>query len=360
MTILPNLNTEGIKYVGSKLRLIPYIYDIIKELPVVNVLDGFSGTTRVSQMLANNGYKVFSNDISEWSNVFAKAYLLHNNTLKYYNDLLDHLNQIKGYKGWFTEHYGGDENSKGKKPFQIKNTMKLDGIRDEIDNLNLSDIDKSVALTSLILAMDCVDNTLGHYCSYLSGWSKRSYNNIELKIPKLCSKSRKHIVYKEDIFNIINKNYYDLVYFDPPYGSNNDKMPSSRVRYNSYYHIWTSIILNDKPSVFGNANRRMDTKDGLADSVFEDYRKNNDGNFFVLDSIKSLIHNTNAHYILLSYSSSGRVTKDDLLLILNKEGKLLQNKEIDYRTNVMGVQRWTNEWINSTNRTNEYLFLLEK
>ena len=43
----------------------------------------------------------------------------------------------------------------------------------------------------------------------------------------------------------------DLAYYDPPYGSNNDKMPPSRVRYASYYHVWTTIIQNDRPELFG-------------------------------------------------------------------------------------------------------------
>ncbi|MBP3336936.1 MAG: DNA adenine methylase, partial [Clostridia bacterium] len=45
--------TEGIKYAGSKLKLLPMILARIRALDgVKTVLDGFSGTTRVSQALA--------------------------------------------------------------------------------------------------------------------------------------------------------------------------------------------------------------------------------------------------------------------------------------------------------------------
>ncbi|MCJ7684808.1 MAG: DNA adenine methylase, partial [Desulfobacteraceae bacterium] len=48
--------TEGIKYAGSKLKILPYIIEIVKELSgVKNVLDGFSGSTRVSQTFAQLG-----------------------------------------------------------------------------------------------------------------------------------------------------------------------------------------------------------------------------------------------------------------------------------------------------------------
>ena len=129
------------------------------------------------------------------------------------------------------------------------------------DRLNLNEIEKSIALTSLILALDSVDSTLGHYVAYLAEWSPRSYNDLKLQVPLLFPNSKINTVLKGDIFETIKGKTYDLAYFDPPYGSNNEQMPPSRVRYNSYYHIWTSVILNDKPQLFGKVNRREDSRD---------------------------------------------------------------------------------------------------
>ena len=70
-----SIMTEGIKYSGSKLKLLPSILSIIQPLPIKRVFDGFSGTTRVSQALAQCGYEVISNDIAIWSKVFAECYL---------------------------------------------------------------------------------------------------------------------------------------------------------------------------------------------------------------------------------------------------------------------------------------------
>ena len=44
--------TQGIKYAGSKLAIVKHILSAISDLQVDTVLDGFSGTTRVSQALA--------------------------------------------------------------------------------------------------------------------------------------------------------------------------------------------------------------------------------------------------------------------------------------------------------------------
>ena len=279
--------TEGIKYAGSKLKLLPYILQLAQKVKPQTIFDGFAGTTRVSQAFARSGYRVIANDIAVWSRVFGDCYLLSPFPREHYKDLIDHLNALPGRHGWFTEHYGGDVNTGNglKKPWQRHNTLKLDAIREEIERLSLSAHERAVALTSLILAMDEVDSTIGHFASYLSEWSPRSYRQMKLEIPKLIRKEHKHEVYCADIFDIVSTIDADLAYYDPPYGSNNDKMPPSRVRYASYYHLWSSICLFDRPLLFGKARRRADTSDTLSASVFEEFRKNDDGRFIVVEAI---------------------------------------------------------------------------
>lgn len=350
--------SEGIKYTGSKLKLLPHIIDTVKDLNVRSVLDGFSGTTRVSQAFAQVGYDVTANDISEWSEVFGNCYLMSRKPDSFYKEIIDMLNALPGYDGWFSENYGGDDPS-GKKPFQLHNTRKLDAIRDKIDELDLEWVDKCVILTSLILAMDSVDNTLGHFAAYLSGWSPRSYNTMFMKLPGRFPVTTRNEVTKGDIFDAI-KTHHDLAYFDPPYGSNNEKMPPSRVRYASYYHIWKTIILNDHPQLFGKANRREDTHDTESSSVFEEFKKNDDGKYIAMQAIDRLIRETDANYILLSYSSGGRATKEQLFDIIGTHGRLVSAKEIDHRKNVMSGFSWTNEWLNDNGPNKEYLLLMEK
>lgn len=358
--ILTTPKTEGIKYAGSKLKILPYIVEILSDLKdVKNVLDGFSGSTRVSQAFAQLGYNTTSSDIAVWSEVFANCYLRSKKPDSYYQEIIDHLNSLDGYNGWYTEHYGA-EITGTKKPFQAKNTRKLDAMRDEIEKLNLEWVDKCVILTSLIYALDSVDSTLGHYVAYLSEWSPRSYKDMILKLPARFIKNGEHEVIRGDIFETIANKKFDLVYFDPPYGSNNEKMPPSRVRYASYYHIWTTIIKHDKPAVFGKVNRREDSRDQVSASVFEEFRKDENGSFIAMQALRNLIQKTKSRYILLSYSSGGRATKQELSEIINESGKLLKSVEIDYKKNVMGNMRWTNEWINSDGQYNEYLFLMEK
>ncbi|MEZ4607864.1 MAG: DNA adenine methylase, partial [Deinococcales bacterium] len=291
--------TQGIKYAGSKLTLLPQILQLVNRVKPKTVLDGFAGSARASQALAKSGYKVISNDISNWSKIFSTCYLLNKKSKSSYIDLIDHLNHLASKDGWFTEHYGGLPNNGCaiqkdtlKKPWQIHNTRKLDAIREEIETLKLTEIEKAVALTSLILALDEVDNTLGHYAAYLKEWSPRSYKEMVLKVPEVFENWQENEVYQEDIFDLLDNTRVDLAYYDPPYGSNNEKMPPSRVRYAAYYHLWTSICLFDKPELFGKAKRRIDTSDSVASSVFEEFRKDASGKYIALEAIRQLISKT--------------------------------------------------------------------
>jgi adenine-specific DNA-methyltransferase len=360
--------TQGIKYTGSKLKLLPYILRMVSKLDVRSVLDGFSGSTRVSQAFAQCGYQVTANDTAIWSEILGTCYLKNQKHPHEYKKLIEHLNHVPAEDGWFTEHYGGLPNAGSaiqtdglKRPWQIHNTRKLDGIRAEIDRLSLDAVSKAVALTSLILAMDEVDSTLGHYSSYLANWSPRSYQMMQLKVPMLFPNEKEHTILRNDIFETVKNRQFDFVYFDPPYGSNNEKMPPSRVRYNAYYHVWATICLNDKPELFGKAKRRTDTSDTEAASVFEEFRRGKNGRFLAVEAIERLLHHTNAKYILLSYSSGGKSTAEEFFETISSKGRLLEMKEIDYKKNVMSTMRWTHEWVNEAKKPNrEFLFLLEK
>ena len=353
-----NVETEGVKYAGSKLKLIPHILSLVAECgDVRSVLDGFSGTTRVSQAFAKSGYDTTANDIAVWSETFARCYLEQGKNDAFYQSILDELNRLHGIHGWFTDTYGKDG---VKSPFQMKNLMRLDAIRSAIDGMNLTLVDKCVLLTSLVLALDRVDSTLGHFASYLAKWSPRSFGDLWLRIPKRFAIVSRNTVFRSDVFDALAGRHYDLAYFDPPYGSNNEKMPPSRVRYAAYYHFWKTVILNDQPTVFGRVRRREDSRDTTNPSVFEEYRKDNSGRFVAMNAIRRLLQCTDAKYILLSYSSGGRATREELMEAISETGILLKAVSIDYKRNVMANMHWTNEWTRETDSTQEYLFLLRK
>jgi adenine-specific DNA-methyltransferase len=353
--------TEGIRYTGSKKEILPKILELTKRLDVKNILDGFGGTTRVSQMYKIAGYNVDCNDLAEYTQIFAKCYLLNKNPKSYYEEKIKYLNSLPGYRGWYSENYGGDPKKSTsigedglKKPWQLHNTTRLDAIRDEIDKISGDDIEKSVLLTSLVMALDKVDNTLGHQVAYLKDWSGRSFNKLELKVPNLLLGSGNYNVFKGDIFDI--KGGYDLIYLDPPYGTNNEKTKTTRVRYASYYHLWTTIIKNDKPQLVGKSKRRYefssDTLPGAV-SVFESTNYDR-----VKGSIDKLLE-LDSKYFIFSYNNKSKVKISDLVDIFSQH-RLLETIEFSHKENVMKKLTSNKEWLGDQNKNLEYLFLIEK
>ena len=359
--------TEGIRYTGSKRKIIPRILSLIAtHCPKVeSVLDACAGTTRVSQALRKNGYAVTANDIASYSQIFARCYLQNEQPPTYYKAWIDHLNSLEGFVGWFTNNYGGviTTSHKGnaiqadgqRRPWQQHNTMKLDSIRTEISLLTTDPIEQAVLLTSTILAMDKVDNTMGHQVAYLKEWSKRSYDSIFLEIPHLIPQGKQCHVSQQSIFDIQEK--YDLVYIDPPYGTNNQKIKTTRVRYRSYYHLWTTVCQNDQPSLHGAALRRYDaSSDNLPNgiSVFEDIEHAK-----VYEATQKLFATLNCRYILFSYANKAKLSETDLRNICT-EYKILAFERFLHKENAMKHSTINQEWLGDQCQNQEFLILLEK
>jgi adenine-specific DNA-methyltransferase len=181
-----------------------------------------------------------------------------------------------------------------------------------------------------------------------------------LKVPRLVDGGQEHQVCCGDVLDCCDQDV-DLAYYDPPYGSNNKKMPPSRVRYASYYHLWTTICLNDRPQLFGKSQRRRDSSDRCSPSLFEEFRRNPEtGRFLAVEQIERLLGSTRARWIILSYSSGGRATAEDLRSVILKHGKLVDSVEVDYRRHVMSSMTWTGDWTSEvTSPHREFLFLIE-
>ncbi len=71
---------------------------------------------------------------------------------------------------------------------------------------------------------------------------------------------KSHIVLKDDIFNANKMVTAGFAYFDPPYGSTNEKMPPSR-------------------------ERCADSSDTIIASVFEEFRKESNGDYLALNNV---------------------------------------------------------------------------
>lgn len=95
----------------------------------------------------------------------------------------------------------------------------------------------------------------------------------------------------------------DIVYMDPPY---------NKRQYASNFHVLENIVVYDK--------QKLNGKTGLRDysSQKSDYCIKNK----VKKSFQELVDNIDAKYIIMSYSTEGLLSVDDILDILSKKVKL--------------------------------------
>jgi len=337
-----------IKYLGSKRLLIPAIMDVIKHQEgVSSVADIFSGTSRVGVALKTAGYAVHSNDHNSYAATIAKAYVEAN--LDSVGDEVEHLisqlQVLPGKPGWFTENY-----CEKARYFQSHNGARIDAIREQIEvwdqSGTIDDTIKSVLLTSLMEAADRVDSTTGVQMAYLKRWAKRSYNELEMRTPELIKSPQNGpcIATQLDAVTAAETTTADLAYIDPPYNQH---------KYLGNYHIWESLVLWDKPEVYGVARKRVDCKERRSDF-------NSKPRF--LETFRRLINSASSKRLLVSFSNEGYASRDEIVDILSVRGDV-KVYESDYKRYVgaqIGIHSPGGEKVGSVGhlRNIEYLFMV--
>jgi len=353
------METSGIKYIGSKSNLLEPILAVVnKYVPIPpgrkpKVLDVFTGTTRVAQAFRQQGWDTVTSDLSWASEMYAKTFLSSNNN-KQLEPLIEKLNKIRPKTGWLTKNYCDVESEDGTvvRVWQPKNGRKADAIRDEIEKEfkqgKINEQERATLVSSLIFALDKVDNTVGIQQAYLKKWCIRSHKDLNLVLPKVAqvkpNPHTKHIV--GDCLNIPYESA-DLAYLDPPYSSHT---------YFSYYHIWDSIARWDKPEVGLKTHRRIDritSSDEYDDTMSSPWNSK----LKALSAFKNLIERLPVRYVLISYSNESIVPINDLIQLCRKFGPI-HVEEINYKRHLMS-QLISVEKVDMY-ETKEYLILLKK
>jgi adenine-specific DNA-methyltransferase len=342
-------DTCGVKYIGSKKKLLSFIGDIVNPLDIKTAVDVFSGTTRVAQYLRSLGIKTDTSDLS-WATTAYAHCLVHNKSNAHLQTHIDAMNKLTGVQGWLSDNYAGtvpqtDDAVEGR-CFQLKNAMKADAARDYIDALSLDPWEKYTLITSVIFALDCVDNTVGVQQAYLKKWCARSHNDIVFKLP--ISNTGPTGTHFEGSCLSIKYNKYDLAYFDPPYS------PHS---YSTYYHIWDSIVKWDKPATSLKAKRRIDRVAKNKDfdpSMESPWNSKNKA----VDATRSLLKRIDSKYFLFSYSNESLIAEDALFNLLKEFGEITAT-EVDYRRNIMSQIGNAKDDAKKNQQNKEFLILVK-
>lgn len=314
---------KTIPYMGSKRKLLPFLkdsmLDYIGDTEIHSFFDAFAGSGRVSHHFRNR-YMIVANDRQSYTKVILESYLRNTKNLQYFQYLIDGLNALPlsswaTTDGWYMHTYGCADNNglaigvDGKpKPWVDYNAMKIDCIRQKIDDIYPeASVEKSVLLLSLMLAVSRISNWMGHQTGYFKDWKKGKLRHLHMELPPIeCSHKFKHEVYCEDMYDIMDKVKTDITYIDPPYGTNNKKVSrSGGCRYDTFYHLWNTLVKNDKPDVYGRANRRVDVEGLCGDLEYNDKS-------IVIPSFERILSMVQSPYLMFSYSNKGLLTLGEL------------------------------------------------
>jgi adenine-specific DNA-methyltransferase len=329
-----------IKYLGSKRLLVDTIVDVVAATGANSVADVFTGTTRVAQGLKRAGMHLHANDSSAYAHTLARTYIEADADavdLRRLQELIDQLNALPGIDGYVTETF-----CRQARYFQPENGMRIDAIRAAIDDVTTDEIERSILLTSLMLAADRVDSTAGVQMAYLKAWAQRSHKQLHLEIPALLpGNGTASCCDANDLARTME--HVDLAYIDPPYNQHS---------YRSNYHVWETLVLGDEPEAYGVARKRIDCR--TVKSAYNSKRN-------AAAALADLVEHVPASWLLVSFSNEGFHDRGDLERMLQQRDETVVFA-IDHPRYVgarIGIHNPQGERVGevSHTRNTEFLFL---
>lgn len=257
------------------------------------MIDLFSGTSRVGHALKGAGYRVIANDHNAYAKTLAMCYVQadRSSVVREAEVLISEFNAMAPAPGYFTETFCVKSRF-----FRPQNGERIDAIREAIAMKGLGPELESVLLVSLMEAADRVDSTTGVQMAFLKDWAPRATKEIELRMPDVLERPvagqcEAHML---DASDAAERFEADVAYLDPPY---------NRHSYLGNYHIWETLVLWDKPDVYGVACKRVDVKE--RGSAF------NSRPLFAA-SLVELIRRVRAPVVILSLSDDGFLSRDEI------------------------------------------------
>ena len=249
---------------------------------------------------------------------------------------------LPGEPGWFTETF-----CERSRFFMPKNGARVDAIREAIAQKDLPPELEAVVLVSLMEAADRVDSTCGLQMAYLKKWAPRAHNELELRLPKLLPRAAagKGSVTQLEALEAARSLEVDVAYLDPPYNQHS---------YLSNYHVWESLVLWDKPEVYGVACKRVDCR--TRKSPFNSKRK-----FHA--ALAELVEAVRAKVLVVSFNNEGYIEREQMEALLSTRGRVTVFSH-DYKRYVgaqIGIYNPSGDKVGAVShlRNLEYLYVVE-
>lgn len=328
------------RYMGSKNKLLPHIWNVAKQFEFDTVLDLFSGSGVVSYMFKTQGKSVVANDYMHFSSLFAKAMVENNGTLLTEEEALSlfeqNIDDDKFVQTKFKDLYFSDEDN-----------QLIDTIRANIKKIRNKE-KHAIALSALIRA--CFKKRPRGIFTYvgqryddgrkdLSMSFKEQFlaavqqiNNAVFDCGKACASKN------TDAMSIRTK--ADLVYIDPPYYS-----PLSDNEYVRRYHFVEGIARDWQG---------VEIQEHTKTKKFKSYPTPFSSRVGAYDAFDKLFKQHKDSILIVSYSSNSLPTLDEMVGIMAKYKATVEVVPIDYKYSIGNQGHKIDD---NKNAVQEYLFV---
>ena len=332
-----------LKYLGSKRVLVPVLGELFAASGATTALDLFTGTTRVAQEFCRRGAHTTAVDLSTYSEVLAQCYVEVDAATVDRDevaDALDHLASLAPVRGYVTETF-----CEASRYFHPRNGVRIDAIREGIDEHYGDSPLRPVLLASLLAAADAVDSTVGVQMAYLKKWAPRALNDLRLRVPAFTPGTGRAV--RGDATELVHElPAVDLAYLDPPYNPH---------RYFTNYHVWETLVRWDRPEHYGVACKRVDSRDPATKSVFNAKRE-------MPAALAQTIKSVNADVVVVSFSNEGYVPLADLIEMCHARGNPVEVLAFDSKRYVgalIGIYSPSGDKVGNVSHTRntEYVLL---
>ncbi len=359
-------------YLGNKRKLLGYIEKYISKVKPNTVLDGFCGSGVVARLFKNYSKELIINDLEQYSVAIQKTYLPtllkpEEEALKGYienlNKQVDALVAAGKVDVPFVSRYYSPKDSnniqQGERCFySSENAMRIDNYI-QLLKKETNIVFRDIAIGNLLVKCSINTNTsgvfkafykvndIGHWGGYKEHDLQRILKPIKIEVPLLLNNDC-HIIYSNN--NILDfwEKYtsttskpLDFVYYDPPYNQH---------PYGSNYFMLNVIY---RAIVEPDFITKYKIDENSVSGIPKDWNRSEfNYKHSVFDAFRAMIHSTKAKYILVSYNDNGMISKENIIEILNKVGKVTV-EEIVYKN----LNSRPNKKMED--KVNEYLFFVE-
>lgn len=354
------------RFIGNKTGLLENIEDFINEnIPYYDDMvfcDIFSGTASVARYFKKD-YQIISNDLLFFSYVLQRATIDNNNfptfdnlknelNLNNYEDIINYFentstdmlqkeHNIKDEELFIYNNYTPSSDKCDRMYFKPETGKRIDLIRILLnkwfENNIITEEEYYYLLAVLIETVPYYSNIAGVYGAYLKTWDKRTYNPFKIQNLNILDNERNNKSYNMNAHDLIREIKGDILYLDPPYNTR---------QYPPNYHVLETIAKYDYPEIKGVSGMR-----NYKDQISMFCRKRN-----VYDALDDIIKNADFQYIIMSYSTDGILTIEEIEEIFKKHGKsgtYKLAKPIEYR-------KFKSQKKQSKKDLHELLFFVEK